>query len=205
MLFNHPITEAEVMTVINDCKSQLNYNILLPTLGCGDFGCSFKLSNGNVLKLTKHEKEYTAAQLLLAHQPIHPLLPIIKDTWQWTNCHSFSMPVYGVEREDLDDLQVEDIDWYSEILSEFEYALYDDWNQRTLTVDQMIDYMTELLTNNPGATEDEIRIEQVLDLYVALFDDAWLDDIVYSNWGQRKNAPGVPVLRDLGAMRLRSV
>lgn len=204
MEFPHPISLEVIEQIIASCSNQLPL-ILAGPLGenpCGNYGCAFSTSEGNVVKFTKHQKEADTASFIEEQQKLddsHPGVPKIFDTWIWDDCHPYQSPVYVIHREPLDDLQI-DREWFMNIVGSLEFDLYGKVEDNTISEDDIFEKLADLYQEYPGQPEDEIAVETVGDLYAwMLKHDRWLDDIDYENWGQRKD--GTIVIRDLGAIK----
>lgn len=195
-------TEHLIQQVLADCQIELAQTgiTLGRQLGCGDYGCAFDAGQDRVLKITVHKKEADAAHWILSNE-VHPSYPKVYGVWEW-NCHG-EKPVYVILREDLDDLSDIDLEWFGSVTIEFESRLYGDAvEKKNLTEDGINNTILEIFEEIPGSPEDENTFyEQLRDLYVWNANNGvWLDDIIISNWGQKKD--GTITIRDLGAIKL---
>jgi len=159
-------------------------------LGCGTFGCSYLLVDSRVLKLTRQHQEIDAAEKIYKGVYVHDMLPRIDAVWR-------EGQLGCIIREELEDLEVVESEWFNVATLELEDALVEHHRDP----DAVIDHMTEFMSNEPGNHEDELLVEQRLEFALDSLRQGIIlsHDLEQVNWGVR--ADGQVVLRDLGSVR----
>ena len=188
---------AFARSIIDDCQGQLPR--IVEALGCGNYGCAFLTDRNSILKFTGQEKEGKAAGWIMAtlNAKEQVSLPSITNVWALEDCHPYDHTFYFIEREPLNDLQADDPDMVQELIADFEGNFFPESAEDLPSKAEIIHFFSSIIKDLSG--RDQAILRAVADLYIWLCQrQAWLDDIMIDNWGQRLDE--TPVIRDLGAL-----
>lgn len=160
-------------------------------LGCGEFGCVFQTSDSSkVFKVGSQISEYRVAHRLITARLTHPSLPKMYVTAQLEGDY------YGLVREQIQNIQFKNIDWFNNAIADFEHLSEDPESCEELT-----DNAVKVLEETPGDPHDEVLFEKFLELAIWSYHHGiTFGDLHAGNFGERE--PGNLVLRDLGGAYL---
>lgn len=200
---------ASLLHSFNKCLTSLQRKGHDPIscLGCGQVGCSLKLSDGDVVKITTDIKEANLAYHLMSLGKLHPSLPRIKKVYRFPYPCNVSKPyrrdvgkvMWAIIRENLEDVNF--------VHSEIHLIVRDIVLLLSSVGDQSLEqikksYLWKTLVDKNKIRRPDLRyVEQILSLYHwCLQKNIVLTDMHNDNWGQRSD--GTLVARDIGFTRL---
>lgn len=182
-------------------------------LGCGTWGCAYRVAPRKVLKITVSSSEAEAAQWIFNGVLSEPFWPRIDKIQKLALPEKFQIEEYKnfrdfwlIWREELDDVTCDKSNWFDnlrELDMEIEKGLKRfGWNLMVKD-DFIINTALALMEADPATPRDERLFEQLAEILDSCFrtHKIQIGDMGIDNVGTRKGDPDTLVIRDLGSVK----